>query len=353
MIAYVFIYVLAVGLIAISYLYPGSTIRNCFAIGLWGVLAIFAGFRYDVGLDYISYLDQIRDYRYAGNLSWEYAYPVFLSINNSIGLTDQGLFLAMAMITALFFYKYLSFHSRRPLMATLFFITLPPLFLSTLNVSRQFVAVSIFAFALRYIVKQSFILYFFFIALAFCFHKSAILALPLYFFLNRAPSLKLYVILSGLYLLALPLLQYFVGITGASDIYFALIDEPEVVTPKTYIFVMIFLFVVFLTERLQRIDCNVVIFINMLFLVVILSITPAFIPIPSAIYWRTLSYFVIAAPILIVSISDVIAAPTIRAFYLMGVTLTASGYYFYTLIERGTYFNLVPYDTNLFLFDLY
>lgn len=353
MIAYALLFLFAVGIMVISRIYSEYATRKFLLIVLWVGLTLFAGFRHDVGMDYMSYLDQIQDYRQNGYVQWEYAYQLFLGFASLVGLADQSLYLAMAMLTAICFYGYISYHSKAPLLSTFFFLALPPIFLSSLNISRQFVAIAIFAFALRYIVNKKLLLYCFFIMVAFSFHKSAIFALPLYYFLGRSPTLRLYVFIMGAYLLSLPLIHYVAVAAGITESYFVHISEPEGITLKTYAFVVTFLSLFFLARRLQRLDPSATLYINMVFLMALLSITPAFIPIPSEIYWRVLFYFFIAAPIMIVNVSSVITVPVYRAIYLMVVTISATGYYFYTIVERGIYFNLVPYDFNFSLFDLY
>lgn len=353
MAVYVLLYLMAAGLMIISILYSNAKLNKYFALGLLVVMTIIAGLRFDVGLDYASYLELARSYHQYGESSWEYGYQVFLSVLPFFGLTDQSLFMFMAMLTSLFIYLFTSYHSKNILLSVFFFLTLPPLYLSSLNISRQFVAVAIFAYSLRFIATRDIIKYIACILLAFLFHKTAILLIPLYFLLGRAPSVMYYIAIGGVYLLLLPFIEIFTNIAGISGSYLILTDEVEAISQKTFVYFAMAIVLISRAEKLQRIDSSSVVLVNVTFLMALLSITPGFISIPTEIFWRVLFYFFLVFPILIVNLAGTISSPPLRAIYTFGAVAGATLYYFYTVIERGVFFNLVPYSVNLNILDIF
>lgn len=166
-------------------------LRKKIRIITWGGLLIpilISGFRYGVGTDYNAYNEM---YRILSGLSWtDYASlhmsnfepGAYVLARLSLFTTNDSrlFFLGFSTLAVVFFYigvKRYNF-SHKYLVFLLFLLTVFPL---SMNIARQMAAVSIFFYASSYIIDRKLYNYIFWVVIAACFHKSAILLLPIYF----------------------------------------------------------------------------------------------------------------------------------------------------------------------------
>lgn len=171
-------------------------------VALAGII-IFVGIRYDVGADYLSYENIFKDSSDLGIA--QVMEPGYLKLNQLVRYfsTNFAWFTTLVIFLQAFFihlaikdFKYYTF-------ALLIFIT--TVLGSIVNEMRQYIAVAIFFYSLKYIVDKSFFKYSIVILFAASFHYSAILLLPLYFFLNRRlpysyyPLLYILAIIAGMF----------------------------------------------------------------------------------------------------------------------------------------------------------
>lgn len=150
------------------------------------IMAVFAGIReVNEGIDYQNYLEFYNYIDYHGEFSkylkrneigWDYLNYIFAKI----GIPAELFFGFIAGLMWYFFIKgSYKFYFLLPLM--LFFILTTGNYFSTYNTIRQFLAVMIFFYSIKFIIEQEFIKYIFWIVFASLFHSSAIILLPLYF----------------------------------------------------------------------------------------------------------------------------------------------------------------------------
>lgn len=152
------------------------------------LFSIIFGLRYGVGIDFYAYL---RSFSASESELNEYYEPGLIFIVKSCRFLDLGsnsFFFILAFIQISFLY----FSFRQQKAATVF---LPSALILTgiammgyMNIIRQTIAFCIFAFAVDYIARKKLICYVFFVFLAFLFHKSALILLPLYFIWSRKDS---------------------------------------------------------------------------------------------------------------------------------------------------------------------
>ncbi|WP_420384919.1 EpsG family protein [Roseivirga sp.] len=165
------------------------------------LITFIVGFRYDVGVDWQGYyLDfqqiEIREGLKFSDQSYEWAFFHLMKVIAYLGLNYIWLFAAMALISWYFLFKSVP---RFILPLFVYFLFVDEFFFWSLNGVRQFAAMTIWVFSLRYVVERNFIKYLLFILLGALFHLSILFLIPLYFLpyrclTNRAVWLVLFVV---------------------------------------------------------------------------------------------------------------------------------------------------------------
>lgn len=147
------------------------------------LIFLLSALRFDVGYDYSMYYGLIE-----GNIKYfndqinriEYLPRLLILFSNKLGFY-QFFFIITSMLISYFFYKSIKQNSYDKWLSTLIFVCFPIFFFMSLSVVRQYVAISIVFFGYKYIKERNFLLYFCLILLTTFIHKSAIIALPIYF----------------------------------------------------------------------------------------------------------------------------------------------------------------------------
>ncbi len=164
---------------------------------------LIAGLRYNVGTDY--------NYTYAPHFINIFSEPdcyrekPFVWLNMLLRLMTSDpvwLFLIMALLFSLFIQlTIIKISNNWMISAALVFLC--NLFFVSLNQSRQMVGVAIIMYACTFAFEKKVGLYFLFVAIAFCFHLTTIIFLPLYFIFNSKIKRNIwFLILAGLILFA-------------------------------------------------------------------------------------------------------------------------------------------------------
>ena len=161
--------------------------------------------RYKIGADYEGYefIFSLLNID-VGNYEitrLEKGYYFLIKMVNLISGTQQLVFLIMAIISNYLIYKFIIENSKDKILSILIFFLIGPFYSSGFNGIRQYLAISLFLYSLKYLKNKKVLKYFFFIFLGFLFHKSCILLLPLYLILNLKYSLKQKIIILILSLL--------------------------------------------------------------------------------------------------------------------------------------------------------
>lgn len=146
------------------------------------VFSIFSGVRYNVGVDYKAYLSYYLNLQEHNKyiFDMEFLFELITRFFSYSGLHFSFYFTFIAFIQILVFYK--SFQNQRflyPFFAII--IVLGPYYLVWMNGMRQILAAVIFVYSIKFIVNKKLAKYLLCIFIAFLFHKSAILLIPIYF----------------------------------------------------------------------------------------------------------------------------------------------------------------------------
>ena len=174
-----------------------KVIHHFYVILIFLILVLFAGLRNSmVGSDTIMYASRFE------NLSFD-----FFSLMNQktrieigyrlieyIGLLFSNNYVAIllttAFVTVYFQLKGIYRVSVMPVISIIILITLG-IYTYVFNGARQAVAAAIYTYSIYYLVKGNFKKYALWVFIAFFFHKSVILGLPLYFLFRKSFSFKL------------------------------------------------------------------------------------------------------------------------------------------------------------------
>ena len=238
---------------------------------LFVVLLFLAGFRWDVGIDWASYMGLGE--RAAFNMRIEPANLAIKLLLYRSGFTDGGYWLWIMAFLILFFFFY-SFwkYSVAPLFSAVLFVCLGPFF-DSLNGVRQYVAVALFVYSWQFIFKKQPVRYLIVLGVGALFHQSIIFMLPFYRLSTIKYNRRVLIILCAIFLplsfvsdALLPrLMALFPQYSVYEDMSFA-VGGGNVLSLLRMVFPL-FLFVIIMKvydsiieDRVRRILCNLSIF---------------------------------------------------------------------------------------------
>jgi len=206
--------------------------NRVFIISAILLLVVIAGFRFEVGTDYLSYasmFDSILDGT-AHNV-WLNKEAGFIWSINVIGNAGFGFQLLCFFYSALTIYllylsaRFFSFDSR-VMLGMILLVFIPFFYFYSLNSIRQSLSVALFLFSIRYLYHKNFLKYAAVLFIAGLFHKSAYLMFPMYW-LFRVPTSRsiLLLMVFSVVLLSLPeirgLIFKIIGmLSGSYSVYF-------------------------------------------------------------------------------------------------------------------------------------
>lgn len=134
---------------------------------------LIGGLRYDVGTDYMSYLEY-----YINHIDIDIGFTI-ISLVARLFDNFKVMFFTYNFLTLIFVYLALNNISKQNRSAALF-LFLFLYFTTGFNAIRQMLAVAILFYSYKYIVNKSFIKYLLFVMLASVFHSSAIITIIVY-----------------------------------------------------------------------------------------------------------------------------------------------------------------------------
>ncbi|MFM5622906.1 EpsG family protein [Aeromonas veronii] len=309
-------------------------------------LLLVSGFRYKVGTDFNTYLYFIELIRDGHDTYMEPGFELMVRFLTSSGFEEQSIFLISSLLTLTFFYLFIIKHSKQYTLSVVIFYLFPIFYLASFNGVRQFIAVSIFLYSIRFILANNFISYFTLIVAASFIHKTVLLMLPVYFLLNIKINNKRAVIISVLYIGLINFLPFVGRALGFPEKYFsdALVTDGN--NFKALIFPLIFAFYCFIEKRYQGKCKDENVTYNMLLIGSLISITPLMSSLPSAPVIRMSSYFTPIVIVLLANAPFVFKSLSVKLFYYTGVVIVSILYFSSTVLIGGEKFNLVPYSFN-------
>ncbi|WP_064791771.1 EpsG family protein [Shewanella woodyi] len=311
---------------------------------IFTIVTLFSGLRVNVGVDYHSYVNGFYGVIKGYPSDFELGSKVIIMIIDALGYGPQVYFFVMAIITNFFMYLFIVRHSRNLVIsvATYIFITL--FYFASFNAIRQYAAISIALFSLRYILDRNFLKYFLCVALGALFHLSAIITLPLYFFLARKYN-PVHLFFGGFITLLLMYvsLNYLAGyIFNSSYLNFA---NTTTSRGLVTIFIVFNIYMIFL---LKDVFLDVILFKNMLFISLLLLVLVLAFPMYSMGVMRLNSFYLFAVIPLLSYIPYYHRVNLDKVIVVIPILLFSISYYLLTLISKGTAYKLTPYKTIFF-----
>lgn len=312
----------------------------------WLVSLVFifiSGFRYKVGVDFESYLNlnQIISRGYDTYLELGYEYLV-QSIYYLFG-NDVFVFFTISLFTIILALYSISKLSVNPSLTLLLYIHLPFFYLASFNQIRQFLVVSFFVFSLRFIINRQLVSYISCILLASLFHKVSIILLPLYFVLNKRPSIRLYVVAILLVLLLSRIINFIFSFGFVSLSYQT--EESE----GGYLYSVLFFTIVVISHyfymkyekgcgSMSLLSHNLLFFAFLVFLLALLVND-----ISQSNISRLSSFFTIGLLFRVPQILFLDAVKRYRYILLFFIVTIAVTYYWYTIGVNGYRYQLLPF----------
>ena len=178
------------------------------------ILFLFSALRYDISFDY-SYTYVPSYYRIiAGHQT--YFEPAFVLLNKIVYAFFNNvdyLFIISSFITLYLVYSSVKNFSSNFFISTIMLFA-TRFYLYSFGQIRQYIAIAIFIYAIKYIIKKDIKKYFMLILIACLFHKTAIIYFPIYFVNKFKLSRKLYILVIVLSPIFSPILNFLYKIIG-------------------------------------------------------------------------------------------------------------------------------------------
>ena len=311
-------------------------------------LILFSGLRYGVGVDFYSYYEHFQDILHNNSISIEPGIVLISKVAYFLNLNIQAVFFILSAITIFFFMKYIEFFTKNYLISWIIFISYGTYFLGSLNLVKQYVAISIFAFSIKYIYMKKPFKYIFFITIASLFHYSAIILFPMYF-LNIRFKFKYYIIVVMIFYLIIHYLTFFIMMTKYS-IYlnpsWAHTMNNNRNMMMVYLFIFLNILMLLFSYKITKKINYAYIFINMSFISLLLMFAAILIDyLPNMFFFRINDYFMIAY-IIIPTLFLYDSNKNIRIIMNLVIIIFMYTYFFITLYFKGEEYHLIPYIFN-------
>ena len=312
------------------------------------ILFGFSAFRYDVGMDYLSY-QYWFDWS-SGGLNpdiREQGFSFFFYLLNSLGLGYDSAIFILAFITILLVFKYIKKYSPYLVFSVLIFYCFGQLYFTTFNAIRQAVAIYAFYAIAHYIMQRKFVKYLFTVLLLTTFsHLTAILLLPLYFFLHKEYTALIKIILLIVVLCSMFLVVKLIELSPYA--FYTEFDQYINEISPTMILLLTISFILFIVDiRWKGKKKNEVLLFNInMLLIATLLLSYMVSGTALLILISRMSYYFI--PVIIVLIPIVISRLRIvsnRKIVVVGLSLFLSVMCIYSLMVNGKANNLIPYTT--------
>ena len=317
---------------------------------LFLLLLIFVGaFRYDVGRDYMSYVDIFEGVK--GSRAGIGAQLLNTGCK-AVGGTSQLMFFIVAVLTLSLFYKAMKMYSSEIMLSLFIFLCFGQMYLNTFNTIRQCFAAAVFMYSIQFIVKRKWKQYFLLILLACTFHVSAIVLIPLYWVLNKTWSWKT-VLAMGAFFVLLPRLNLLQILTRADEYRIYEILNQIDTSFIDYLYLLISILIILYRKRLFCKSPYRTVFLNINY--VFCFLTLAIIlngGSPEALLFLRLRYYFVFFYAIILQL--IISGFRIDNNYWIvkySTALFLSFLFIRTAIILGKEYDLLPYQFNFQLFN--
>ena len=342
-------YFLLFFIVALLAFFGAYSNRRIFLILIFIILTLFSGFRYNVGVDYPNYVKIFNGEK--GYSAKELGFNFLIDFLHAIGGTYQLMFLLLAIIMNVLVYKIIRYYSTDVWLSCLIYLCVAPFYFSSFNGTRQYIAIAIFLYSLRFIETKKYKKY---ISLnligAFFFHSSLLFIAPLFPLIKKELSLKMkFLIICGAIISNL-FLEYLLSLTPYLN--YLNIEKQVKVSTLTYILLVLILPIVVFDKKMKIFKKNIVLF-NLVFFcfLTLLLVVIQQKDILIQMFMRINSYFFF---IFIVFVPVLLKIFQKKEFYLFPYAIVLFGivaYFLTAIIYNGENSALVPYQTNFYLFN--
>lgn len=310
------------------------------------ILLTLSGIRYDVGVDYLSYKNIYIDSRELYGLK-EGGFILITELFHWLEIPFDFFCFCFSFLTLFLAYKFILKNSPSPFFSILIYYALGNLYFSSFNAIRQSLAIMIFINIIPFILQKKIFKFILLVILtAYFVHASALLLLPIYFFLRRTWRVKsqllILAIVCGFSFIIIPIIEL-----SPYAIYLKFESFSGGVPPTNYLLGLISLITIcyalkhdmWYEKHKAFINMNFVSFLLIL-LLFIFENTPLIMPINRVLGYFTMIYIIIL-PLLynelkLISNRYILLVLTACCFSLLS---------FWALEQNGKRNNMVPYKT--------
>lgn len=288
-----------------------------------GLLLIVMGLRhYTVGVDIGQYINNYNNYYTLQDLSLdifkndEYGFYFFNIILKKIGIGNQGYIFIMSLIMILFFWNFYYKYSKNMFLSIFLHLTIG-LFTMSMSGIRQTIAIGFVLVAFHYMIERKPIKFVILVFLAYTFHNSAIVFLPVYFLrnfrINQRNGTILVLISSSLLIfrkLLVPIMEKFIPSRYSG---YSLLSNAYPINPLlVLIAIMIPLVCLIFWDRIDRLESEEKELYSILFILSCLNIVFNILSLNSNLIGRVSFYFVPFNMVLIPNVISIIKDKKLR-----------------------------------------
>jgi transmembrane protein EpsG len=307
-------------------------------------MVLVSGLRYDVGTDYfgheILFNSIVKNEGIIFHLQIE---PVFIIISELISLFSDNpawMFFFTSFFIVYFIFKA-SMNSIKMYDLAIFLFIALGFYTSSLNIVRQWMAASVLLYGYTFLAKNQDIKFFKYVALAFVCHYSAIILLPLYFFIKRVKkeSTRIIVIVIGIILFSYT--NFVIGILQTISLnvvffnkYHKYLVLDENIGGNIFVLPMfsllVYLLYLFVIKTKKNNIVGLDVYINILTLGFVFSLLGQKIMILNRLQFYFVSILIIVIPLIASTLRK-----DQRIFFYLACVFMGTAFYIYSLIQNG------------------
>lgn len=178
-------------------------------------MCLFIGLRYKVGTDYDTYNSIFKNAKYKSFENYDGDLG-FLILSKAISVFTENArvhFLLVSSLIVVIMMIFIYKNSSLKYMSVFLYITMCG-YLSSFNIMRQWIAISICVYSIKYIQKNNKLKYYICVGIAAMFHITAIIFIPIKLLMDLEWNRKTYLIIGGIGILVCLNLNFFIMMAG-------------------------------------------------------------------------------------------------------------------------------------------
>lgn len=306
-------------------------------------LIIISALRENVGTDFGGYVEIFEKISNSDRTYVEYGYFLINKVVYLLGIDYRGVFIISSLlIGVLIYFAIYNLSENITLSVILYVITIN--YFNSMNIVRQYIALAIFLFGLKYVKEKNFIKYIICVLAASLFHKSLLLGFAIYFFQYIKLSKKNIVIILTMSAGLLPWVKKYIWEIFSSTYYEIYLSDKYLNSfSMTYACINIFILLLafYFYNRLKS-QAMYRTLLNIHICSVVVTIYSGIIPLAYRILWSLSLTNILFVPMLLQCIKKVknrlLAQTAIISIYAVFTFLT---------ICMKTYNDVIPYKSVL------